>query len=59
MIFNPVSIGIGFVSGAFCPSILRKIKAFFVKEGNAAKADVSKVATQATTVVTKDVVSKL
>ena len=29
---------VGFVAGAFCPSILRKIKALFVKESTALKA---------------------
>lgn len=29
---------VGFVAGAFCPSILRKIKALFVKETKALKA---------------------
>lgn len=32
--------GAGFVAGAFCPSILRKIKSYFVKETTAVKADV-------------------
>lgn len=32
--------GVGFVAGAFTPSVLRKIKALFVKETTAAKAAV-------------------
>jgi hypothetical protein len=36
-------LGIGFVAGAFTPAIGRKIKALFVKEGAAVKADVSAV----------------
>jgi hypothetical protein len=34
-------MGIGFVIGAFTPSIGRKIKAWFVTKGNAAKADIA------------------
>lgn len=33
-------IGIGLVVGAFIPSVLRKIKALFVKEGDTVKAAV-------------------
>ncbi len=35
----PVVAGIAYVAGAFTPAIGRKIKAFFVKEGTALKAD--------------------
>ena len=39
MIITPViAAGIGYVAGAFTPSIGRKIKAFFVKESTALKA---------------------
>jgi hypothetical protein len=37
-----VMMGIGFVIGAFCPSVLRSIKAWFVAKGNAAKTDLAK-----------------
>ena len=33
-------MGAGFVVGAFCPAVCRKIKAFFVKEGAVVKAKV-------------------
>jgi hypothetical protein len=32
----------GFVAGAFCPAVLRKIKAYFVKESKVVVADVKK-----------------
>ena len=35
--------GAGFVAGAFCPAIGRKIKALFVKDSYALKVDVAKV----------------
>lgn len=35
-----VGIAIGFLGGCFCPAVARKVKALFVKEGNAAKAAV-------------------
>jgi hypothetical protein len=38
----PVGIGIGFVAGAFTPAIGRKIKALFVKDTAALKADAIK-----------------
>jgi hypothetical protein len=31
---------VGFVAGAFCPSVLKKIKALFVKETSQLKAEV-------------------
>lgn len=31
-----IACAVSFVAGAFCPSILRKIKSFFVKETQAA-----------------------
>jgi hypothetical protein len=34
--------GVGFLAGAFMPGVLRKIKAYFVKETAAVKADVAK-----------------
>ena len=37
-----VMMGIGFVIGAFTPSIGRQIKAWFVAKGNAAKTDLAK-----------------
>lgn len=58
-IFDPINIGIGFVAGAFTPAIGRKIKSWFVKEGTVVKADVSNVASQATTAVKQAVVNKL
>jgi hypothetical protein len=35
-----IAAGVGYVAGAFTPAIGRKIKAFFVKETTALKADV-------------------
>jgi hypothetical protein len=32
----------GFLVGVFAPGVARKVKSFFVKEADAAKADVSK-----------------
>jgi hypothetical protein len=37
-----LGIGIGFVVGAFAPALGRKLKALFVKEASALKADVAK-----------------
>lgn len=37
MIKDILFAGIGFAAGAFCPSILRRIKSLFVKEASAAK----------------------
>lgn len=34
--------GVGFVAGAFVPSVLRKLKALFVKEATVIKTDISK-----------------
>jgi len=42
VISTAMAMGVGFVAGAFCPSVLRKIKSFFVKEANVVKADVVK-----------------
>lgn len=42
-----VAAGIGFVVGAFTPSVGRRIKAFFVKESSALKADAKSAATAA------------
>ena len=39
-----VDAGIGLVAGAFMPSLGRVIKAFWVKETTAAKADVASAA---------------
>jgi hypothetical protein len=33
MLSHAFYAGIGFVAGAFCPSIMRMIKALFVKDG--------------------------
>ena len=57
--FDPISVGAGFVIGAFTPSIGRKIKAIFVKEGTVAKAVVAKEATAVEATVTQAVASKL
>lgn len=37
---------VGFVVGAFCPAVLRKVKAFFVKETTALKSDIKADATK-------------
>ena len=49
--FDPISIGAGFVIGAFTPSIGRRIKALFVKEGAVATAVVAKEAAVVETAV--------
>lgn len=36
------SAAAGYVAGAFTPGVLRKVKALFVKEADAVKADVAK-----------------
>ena len=44
--FAPATLlgaAIGYVAGAFTPSVLKAIKAFFVKETTALKADAEKV----------------
>ena len=38
MIHDILFAGIGYITGAFTPSVLRKIKALFVKETKALKA---------------------
>jgi len=35
-----IGSGLGFVAGAFCPGVLRKIKSLFVKKASAAQAAV-------------------
>lgn len=40
MITLVIAAGVGYVTGAFTPAVLRKVKAFFVKESTALKADV-------------------
>jgi hypothetical protein len=47
----PIAGGVGFVAGAFCPAIGRKIKALFVKETSQAKAVVSNTLVNAATEV--------
>ena len=42
MVHFAVVAGIGYVAGAFTPSIGRKIKSWFVSEAAVVKADVSK-----------------
>jgi hypothetical protein len=37
-----LSAGIGYIAGAFTPSVLRKVKSFFVKETTKLKADAVK-----------------
>jgi hypothetical protein len=58
-----VSAVIGYVAGAFTPSIGRKLKALFVKESTAAKTAattaVASVAGSAVAAVKTDIVSKL
>ena len=50
-----IGIGMGLIAGAFVPSLMRKIKALFVKETKAAEAAVlSKVAS-----VNSDIAKKL
>jgi hypothetical protein len=54
--------GVGFIIGAFTPSVGRKIKALFVKESTAAKTVVAPVAGSITATVVADatkIVSKL
>jgi hypothetical protein len=50
-----LSVGIGYVAGAFTPSIGRKIKSLFVKESSVVKVATSSAISSAT----KDVVKKL
>jgi len=40
MIHDAIFAGAGFVIGAFCPAVLRKIKSLFVKESTAAVSSV-------------------
>lgn len=40
MITNILFGGVGFVAGAFCPSVLRKIKTWYVKEVATIQADI-------------------
>ena len=47
MIHDIIFAGAGFVIGAFCPSVLRKIKAFFTKEATAATTAVTTAAAAA------------
>jgi hypothetical protein len=49
-----VAAGVGFVVGAFTPAVGRKIKAFFVKETQAAEAKLkAEVTTAAADVIKK------
>jgi hypothetical protein len=38
MVLHLVYAGLGWVVGAFTPSVLRKVKALFVKEANVVKS---------------------
>jgi hypothetical protein len=42
MFHDAIFAGAGFLVGCFTPAIGRKVKAFFVKETSAVKADVAK-----------------
>ena len=53
MIHDILFAGIGYITGAFTPSVLRKIKALFVKETTAAKVAVTTAVTTAETAVAK------
>lgn len=53
---------IGFVAGAFAPSVGRKIKSLFVKEANVVKADIAGAVSKAGQAVgsaSQDVAKKL
>jgi hypothetical protein len=54
-----ISVGIGYVAGAFTPGILRKIKALFVKESTAAKTAATAAVGTSVSGVVNTVVSKL
>lgn len=43
MFHSALFVAAGFVAGAFCPAIGRKIKAFFIKHSAEAKAEVKTI----------------
>jgi hypothetical protein len=47
MIHDALCAGVGFLVGCFCPAIARRVKALFVKEGDAAKTAASNAAADA------------
>lgn len=42
MVHSILLIAVGYIAGAFTPAVSRKIKALFVKEASAVKADIAK-----------------